>query len=235
VYDKDFIRQKNLPDKLLLVMAYLRIYCAKNGTISTSINYICHKIGYKPNHRENKINDQIINCLKWLQNYNYIQLKTNIDKALSNECIAIKINNDPNIFDCKNNYVILNEIEFDIIRKSKIDRRNKEDLLRVFLNIKKYMSFDKNTDALCYPSHSTLCKDCNISSKSVINNIIKDIVDIGLLYTYNPGKFIDNKGKIKFANNFYALEKDVLKPEICNEIMKNYYLSQGIIISEFIK
>jgi len=56
-----------------------------------------------------------------------------------------------------------------------------------------------------------------------------------LLYTYNPGKFIDNKGKIKFANNFYALEKDVLKPEICNEIMKNYYLSQGIIISEFIK
>ena len=235
MYDKDFIKRNDLPDKLLLVMAYLRIYCAKNGCVGTSINLICEKIGYKPNRNKGKINSQIIDALKWLKARNFISLATNLDEVVNNNCFFIEINNDPNIYDLNDNYVILTESEFDKITKSNNDKkRNKQDLLKVFLNIKKYMSFDKHNLSYCYPSHITLCRDCNISSTGVINNIIDELKHIGLLYTYNSGRYKDHKGNIKYTNNFYALEKDVLKPEMCDEIIKNYYLSLGVTISEFI-
>jgi len=231
-FNKDLIKQKDLPDKLLLVMAYLRLYCARNGTISTSINIISKKIGYKPNYREGKINDQIIKCINWLLEREYLTINDNVSDILNNDCFEILLSDS---FNCDSNFVVLNETEFDYITLSKIQRRNKEDLIKVYLNIKKYMSFSKDNIQLCYPSHSTLCRDCNISSKGAMNNIIADLVNIGLLYTYNPGRFIDNKGNVKYANNLYALEDGILLPNICDEIMLNYYFTQGITINEFIK
>jgi hypothetical protein len=59
---------------------------------------------------------------------------------------------------------------------------------------------------------------------------------MGLLYTYNSGKYIDNKGNVKYANNFYALDDKTLNAEVCDDIIKGYYsTSQGILINEFIK
>lgn len=212
-------------------MAYLRIYSARNGIIGTSINAISKKIGYEPNTNAGRINKKIIESLKWLVQKEYVTINIDIDNALSNNYFDITLNN---IFDCNTNYVILTECEFDIITNADTKKKNKENLLRVFLNIKKYMSFSKDNIQLCYPSHSTLCRDCNISSKGAMNNIIADLVSMGLLYTYNPGRFID-KGKVKYANNFYALENGILLPDMCDEIMLNYYFTQGITIKQFIK
>lgn len=207
-----------------------------NGIVGTSIKLLCETIGYIPNRSEGKINEKIIKSLKWLEERKHISIMTDINKLEINDCFLIKINNDNNIYNFDKDYVILTEKEFNIITTYVLKgRRNRENLLNVYLNIKKFMSFDKDNIPLCYPSHTTLCRDCNISSKGTINNIISCLVDMGLLYIYNSGRFEDSNGNIKYANNFYALEEGVLKPEMCDDIMKNYYLNQGVIIKKFIK
>lgn len=235
-FSKEFLKTENARSKLILVMAYLRIYAAINGSVNASINIIVNEIGCKPDYHKNKVNDKIINALDWLESNNHIFILGNIhkNKFSHGECFKIQINDKNNIFDVDTDFVILEEKEFNklIESKTKID---KHKLLNVFLNIKKYMSFDKERPTLCYPSHKTLCNDCKVSSTGAMNNIISELVAIGLLFTYNSGQYIDNKGNVKFANNFYALQDGVLKPELCDDIIKGYYSNQGITISKFIR
>lgn len=197
---------------------------------------IVEGIGCKPDYHKDKVNEKVIKSLDWLEEHNYIFVLTNIhkNKFSHGECFRIQINDSNNIFDIDKDFVILEEKEFDklIESKTKID---KHKILNVFLNIKKYMSFDKERPTICYPSHKTLCNDCRISSTGVMNNIIAELIRIGLLYTYNSGQYIDNKGNVKFSNNFYALQDGVLNPEVCDDIIKGYYSNQGITINKFIK
>jgi hypothetical protein len=168
-----------------------------------------------------------------------------VKRIENNDCFLIEISDDPNIFNFEKDYVILTENEFDVItglnnetneeNNKNRNKKNKEDLLKVYLNIKKFMSFDKNNLSYCYPSHKTICHDCKISSTGAINNIIDELRSLGLLYTYNSGRYEDDKGNIKYPNNFYALVKDTLKPETCDDIIRNYYSSLGITIDKFIK
>ncbi len=234
MFSKDFIKRKDIPDKLLLILAYLRIYSAKNGIISTSINFICNKIGYKPNRNKGKINDQVITVLEWMHNQSYIILKRDIKQLDPKECFVIEINIKNNIYEQESDYVILTENEFDKIAEY-TTKKNKEDLLKVYLNIKKFMNFDKTSTPLCYPSHLTLCRDCNITSSGTMSNLIHELLAIGILYTYNTGKYLDNNKHIKQSNNIYALSEADLEGQYCEELIRSYYSLQGLTIEKFIK
>lgn len=248
MFDKKLITEKQTKNRLLLIMAYLKINSALNGSIGISINMLVQNIGYIPNTRKNRINDKVISSIKWLEDKKYILIETELeidkeskirkckefDKLRSSDCFIIHINNESPFFNPQKNYVILNETEFVTLVQypTVLDR---QDLLNVYLNIKKFINFSSDSDKLCYPSHTTLCRDCKISSTGSMNKLIDELVAMGLLYKYNAGKYEDTNGNTKFANNFYALEDNVLKPDVCDEIIKSYYLSQGITIESFIK
>lgn len=250
MFDKKFLKSKEAQSKLLLVMSYIKIYSALNGYVSFSLNFMIKKLGYNSDPHKGRINDKIIDSLRWLESNNYIYIFAKLhkseekvaDKIKASECFSVQINFDHDIFMPKDNYVILEEDEFNLIvsNKSNADDKNKvtcdkQDLLNVFLNIKKFINFDSVTSNLCYPSHATLCNDCKISSTGAMNNIINELVSIGVLYTYNSGQYIDGKGNIKYANSFYAVKDKVLIPDICDRIIKDYCSSKGITVERFIR
>lgn len=250
IFSKDYIKQKrDKKEKSLLVAAYLKLNSPLSGNIGISINILAEKIGYKPDTHENKVNTKIKNSLEtliknkdiyiedrlsWSQKEKWKQTEIKIKDLKATDCAIIHINENSTLFYPDSQFVVLNETEFITITQSSVTT-DREDILNTYLNIKKFMNFEKDSKPICYPSHTTLCRDCNISSTGAMNNIINDLKTIGLLYTYNSGKYIDNNGKVKFSNNFYALDNNTLNAEVCDEIIRNYYSSsQGIIINKFI-
>jgi len=242
MFDKKFLKSAEAQSKLLLVMAYIKIYAALNGCVGMSVNYLVKKLGYKPDQHKGRINDRVIEALKWLELNNYIciyaKLHTStevvLEKIKATDCFIVQINFDNDIFNVKDKYVILKEKEYEVIVGSEVTKCDKQDLLNVFLNIKKYMNFDSVSANLCYPSHATLCKECKITSTGAMNNIIKELLAMGILYTYNSGQYSDGNGNIKYANSFYAVDEKELDPGSCDRIIKNYYSSQGISVEKFI-
>lgn len=247
MFDKKFITEKQTKNRLLLIMAYLKTNSALNGSVGISINMLVQNIGYVPNTRKNRINDKVISSIKWLRDKNYISIETEFEvdkeskirkskefnRLRSSDCFIIHINNESQFFNPQKNYVILTETEFVTLVQypTVLDR---QDLLNVYLNIKKFINFGGDSDKLCYPSHITLCRDCKISSTGSMNKLIDELIAIGLVYKYNSGQYKDANGNTRSVNNFYALEDKVLKPDVCDEIIKNYYSTQGIIIEKFI-
>lgn len=231
----EFIKDKN---KLPLILAYLKINSALNGKVGVSINMLINSIGYKPNSRKGQINSKVRNALIKLKSEEHIIIDKNIDLATirPSECFIVKLNydNENNIFTPKGSYVILTEKEFNAITQGggSCDRLN---LLNVFLNIKSCIKFDGIELPICHPSHRALIVKCGLSSIGNINNIIKELTQLEILYTYNSGRYIDNNGNVRYVNSFYALEDNILIPESCDKQIREYYSMQGILIDRFIK
>lgn len=238
MYDKNFISRPNIDNKLLLIMAFLRIRASGKGIIGTTIENIVENIGYIPNRREGKINDTVIKLLKWLEENNYIFISTDVSKISQKAYFEIEINSDNNIFnmlftgdgDNKDTklkpYVLLTDKEFKKIVKTNT-KVNKGILLRVFLNIKKRISFDDKAIKICYPSLSLIAKDCGIPKGGTVYNSIKELINIGLLFEYDVGKCKTKDGKLLNVNKVYSLEEldaDGIKyaeKEILNYLNKN--------------
>mgnify|MGYP001194609836 CR=1 FL=1 len=248
MYDKDFITREDIDNRLLLIIAFLRIRASGKGIIGTTIENIVKNIGYIPNRHKGKINDIIINQLKWLETNNYIFVYTDLNQLSQKVYFEIEINNDNNIFDMRekdnNGNVIMNELgepklkthvvltdkEFDKIVTTKT-QINKSVLLRVFLNIKKRINFNDAAPKICYPSQALIAKDCCLNKGYSINKAIKELVNMGILFEHVTGGYkIGNK--IINANNVYALDPKELKD--ANEIMLEYYNNKGIKINSFI-
>ena len=233
-FNKVFIQSKQPKNRLLLTVAYLKIYSSISGYIGLSINKLVNRIGYKPNRHDGKINKIVYNTLLDLEKEGHIYILDKFDGKNSNECFSIQINQDSDLFNTDADYVILTESEFNKIAESKT-KLDKQDLLNVYLNIKKFINMSKDLYQICYPSHKKLCNDCKISSTGSMNKIIQCLIDTGVLFKYNSGQYIDSKGIPKYVNSCYAIEDGVLDQEKCDEAMKIYYSSQGISIDKFIK
>lgn len=231
----EFIKDKN---KLPLIIACLKLNSSLNGKVGVSINMLINSIGYKPNSRKGQINSKVRNALIKLKSEEHIIVDKNIDLATirPSECFIVKLNydNENNVFTPKGSYVILTEREFDTITQGN-SNSDRLSLLNVFLNIKSCINFGGMQIPICYPSHRFLSMRCDLSSIGTINNLIKELNSLKILYTYNPGRYLDYNGKVKYANNFYALEDNVLIPEECDKKIKAYYSMQGILIDRFIK
>ena len=170
---------------MLLVSSYLKLNSPLNGNVGTSINIIAEKIGYKPDNHKNKINDKIKETLTllidqkdifiesrlfWSNKTKWIQKDILLSDLKATECIVVHINEDSKLFYTDDQYVVLTETEFlTIVQSATKTRIDREEILNVYLNIKKFMNFDKNSVPLCYPSHTILCRDCSISSTGALS------------------------------------------------------------------
>lgn len=233
-FSKEVIKSKEISNtKKLLILSYLKLNSPINGNVGISIDMLCKKIGYIPNQRKNKINEKIIEILCILKKENIINYKHE-DITKKNDCFIINVNNEHDIFNAEDNFVLLTYEEFKKITDSNL-KSTTQDLLNVFLNIKKFINLSSSTLNVCYPSHKTLSSDTNIVSTGSLNYIIDDLIKIKMLHTYNSGMFKDKNGKLKYSNNFYALDKNELKKKECDNIIKEYYNSMGLSIKGFIK
>lgn len=247
IFSKDLLLEKrNKKYKKLLLCAYLKLYSPINGNIGIGINHLVKRFGYTPNYHKGKINSNIKHSIKNLKLHNDISIcKWNdkneeedmeiceIESISGTEFIMIHIKSDSALFYPSGKYVILKESEFNKIVSS-TTKLDKEDILNVFLNIKKYMSFRDDAKHFCFPSHRSLCSDCHITSTGLINGIIQHLESIGLIYVYNAGRYYDRNGTLKNTNNFYGLTSDDIIPEECNKMVKDYYSLQGVTINELL-
>jgi len=225
-YDKKFIVQQDLENELLLVMAYLRLNASYDGYVGFTLKHLIRDIGYHLNRHQGAINDKVRSILSDLQTCGSIEPEIDISAANINDFIRIQIYADEDsMFYLGDNskYIQLNRNEYNMITnfKTKID---KATLLRVYLNIKKYINTSvkvSKENRIAYPSMLSIAGDCNISLGSTLDNAIKDLVKVGILFEHITGSYIDKKGNVKNANNVYALNKESIKN--AESIMLNYY------------
>lgn len=224
---------------MLLVLAYLRINASMNGRIGTTLETIIKDIGCKPNNHKGKINEMILDQLKWLETHNYIFINSDTSKISQKLYFEIEINNDHNIYQMFGEddkiihpYVSLTDREYHKITTTKT-KANKAILLRVFLNIKKRINFDATTPKICFPSQDLIARDCNTSKGYSINNAIDELIKMNILFRHTTGGYKDKNGKVQNGNDVYAVDPKELKN--ANQIMLDYYKNEkGIKIDSFI-
>ncbi len=242
MFKNEFIKSKEIKNKLLMIMAYIRLNASALGSLGTSIDLLVKSIGYKPDNHKNRINDFIRSQMQWLERNNYIYILADINKVNSKECFMIKINDEHNIFDMNYDdngkiktfpFVMLTYQEFNTIVGSKT-MVDKALLLRIFLVIKSHINWDESTANYTYISQDTVAKECNISSTGgTVNSAIKELVDLKILYEHITGSYLDHKNNRRNANNYYAVEKNQLDHNLCDEAAKQFLASRGITIDKF--
>lgn len=206
---KHLLNEKDINDIMLLILPYLRIKSSLQGEIGTTLEEIIRSIGYIPNNNEERINKKVLNCLIWLIEKKYIFINMAIEKITEKIFIKIIINKHNNIFNIEDEqgkyipYVLLTSVEYFKILQSSI-KISKGILLRVFLNIKKYIDLKKD-DNYCFPSQKTIKNDCGKNSNETITKAITELEKIGLIYVYKPEIYNINNGIIKHSNNIYSL------------------------------
>jgi hypothetical protein len=225
-YDKKFIVREDLENELLLVMAYLRLNASYDGYVGFTLKHLIKDIGYHLNRHQGAINDTVRNILSDLQICGSIEPEINIANATINDFIRLQIYADEDsmfYLGDKSKYIQLNRDEYNKITKFKT-KIDKATLLRVYLNIKKYINTSvkvSNDDRVAYPSMLSISRDCNITVGSTLDNAIKDLVNIGILFEHITGSYVDKKGNVRNANNVYALTEKSIKN--AREIMLSYY------------
>lgn len=229
-YSKDFIKEE-YDRKLLLLMAFIRIHASASGKVISSINYMVRDMGYTPNCRSGEINDKFIQQIKFLEQEEYISLSCDIDNIKPNTCFLIQVNNEKNIFNPDNRFVLLTESEYRRITSSKT-KIDKATLLSVFLFIKQRINMTEGHMHVAYPAYSTLKRECMVSSASTIVSSVNELCGIGVLYQHITGSYINKDGKARNAVNAYALSANDLVG--VDDFMKQVVSSnQGITIEKF--
>lgn len=248
-FEKDFLRNKNVDDKVFLIMAYLMFNINLKGTIGTTLETIIKNIGYTPNKNKGRINDGVIQQLKWMEDNNIITIESEYDNITPKGYMQIKMNKHDDFLNIdtwdgdKNNsikehilkfkpFVILSEREYNKIVTADTTV-NKGVLLRVFLNIKGYMNFSDDGDTkTCFPAQSTIAKNCNKTTGYTVNNAIKELVNMKILFVCNLGQYKDKNGHMKNINNVYAVDPEEFKgtnlESIKREVVDYYKKSKGV-------
>lgn len=245
-FDKHFIMKKCVSGKLLLVMAYIRLFASYSGKVLLCVDYLASALGYIPNRKAGKINENIIEALEWLKEQQYINYSVDLKEGRNNsKCFVCNINKDKNIFDMVDDtgkiksFVQLTECEFEKIVNSTYKR--KDWLISVFLHMKKRICLNGLSvdSAYCFASLEKIASDANRNvsiSKSSVANVIDELVELELLFEHITGSYIDCRGKMKQAVNFYAIEEQQMNHDECDNIIKTYIEEQeGIEIKTFIK
>lgn len=227
-YDKKLITDKNLENKLLLIMAYLRLNASYDGYIGLTLNHLITDIGYKPDRHEGAINDQIKIILQEMIDDKSLYLipAIKLNELNVKQFFYIVINDEESsIFNIEKTtkYVQLSRGEYDKITKCKT-KLDKARLLRIYLNIKKFVNTSdgiKEEDRVAYPSMRVISRDCGITIGGNVDDAIKELVKLNLIYKHVTGSYKDDKGNTKNANNVYALSKQGISK--AEERMLDYY------------
>ena len=211
--------------KTILLICYLRLYANIDGWINFSFNFLMNKLGYSPNTRNGRINQQFIEIIEELKRQNAVLYYDG--PGSHGECHSLRINNKNEIiFDPKSNYALLTVHEFNKIIEMK--HRNPEKLLAVYLCVKRYCSSPGDElpryftgSLLNIKDNLSFCLKNSISEKT-ISSLLDDMVEAGLL-NRRAGKFINQNGNFIQTPGHYAAMGVEIDPEISDQLFLAHY------------
>lgn len=200
-------------------MVLLGRYKSIEGYVTTSINDLVIKAGYKPDSHKGRINSKIRESLQNLSNKMMIECNFyDFSDVKSNQLIDVLITEDA-LFETQGYFTKLTFDDLDVILNNDTSI-NKSFLLHGFLAIKQYISGNPNVvgaQTLAYPSIPTIREIMGVSSNDTVENVLDTLCNIGLLYMKNCGSYYKN-GKPRNCPNCYALEEKYLQD--AEKIMK---------------
>lgn len=237
---KKLIEKKYITGKTLLVISYIKINASYSGKLVFSIDFLAESLGYVPNRKQGKINMELVKSLEWLKQQNVISYDVDIHDTKNHAaCFVCWMDQDAEMLNPPDRFVQLYESEFERIVTSAYKR--KDWLLSVYLHMKKRICFNgvSREEAYCFASLDTIMQNAaanvNISRGSV-DNVISELVRLGLLYEHITGLYVNHKGKIKAAVNFYTVAASNMNHTECDQIAKDYIEEQeGLKIEKFMK
>lgn len=192
------------------------------GRINLTIDNLVNECGYTPNKHSNKSNDTFKNIIKELIHKEYFTTDCDIDNIWNNQMFTLKLSDKKDIFSAQSNFVLLTIEEFDKIVKNET-KVNKAVVLATYIYIKQFITIDNDENGyfskIAYPSKYGMQKKLGISSKTTIENAIKDLINLKMLYEYVGGFYEDENGEFAPVNNVFALDEKELKyaeKELCN-------------------
>ena len=204
--------------KLLLVMDYLHMGVNRHNTTRLSIKSIVTNYGYKSDSHKGKINEQIVNMLKFLNSKDIIKGDFDINKVSISElieCVYNGIDKDEN-----DNYINFTMIDYNMFNRILYQKKEKVDNIallfyycylcsRVHTREGNYgVENGGGMPEICYPSYNTISKDIYLSQSTIskYNQLLinLDAIRIGNLGLYYIG---NNKKFVRESPNFYALVK----------------------------
>lgn len=110
------IADDELDVKRLGVFSYLRIHCGLNDVVGFTVSDIVEWLGMKPNKRDGKTNDKILNIIDDLMNRGYLTYLTEKSKSSYMKC---KLNMEYYYESCSNGYAVVYLDEIEKIMKYK--------------------------------------------------------------------------------------------------------------------
>lgn len=116
------IEDKELDNKALGAILYLKAHCGMNDMIGFTIPDMVEWCGFKPNKRAGKINDKFFEILECLFDRGYITFITEKSKSGYMKCM---INTEHYNKQCENKYVVIYLDEIEKIMK--YEKSNKND------------------------------------------------------------------------------------------------------------
>lgn len=207
--------------KDIMLLWYLYSTECRNGYIYLDINNLVKYYGYSPSTKEKGINTLFKSTLHNFDKNKYVNI---IDKSKNeNNYILSFIKNEnqiPSCIDIDSNFVILDSNEMNTILNYYTSNKNKQksyidNTIHLYLIIKSFMNFSEQNIPFCYPSILKLQLYSNLSKKGILN-IIDTLQDMNLIYTYNLGNYITDKGVLKNTPLIYSLQP------VNTNLLKNY-------------
>lgn len=103
------IVDKELDNKRIGVLSYLRIHCGLNDVVGFTVSDMIEWCGMKPNNREGKTNDKFLSIINDLTDRDYLTYLTEQSKSSFMKC---KFNTEYYFDECSNGYAVVYLDEF---------------------------------------------------------------------------------------------------------------------------
>ena len=103
------IVDKELDNKRIGVLSYLRIHCGLNDVVGFTVSDMIEWCGMKPNNREGKTNDKFLSIINDLTDRGYLTYLTEQSKSSFMKC---KFNTEYYFDECSNGYAVVYLDEF---------------------------------------------------------------------------------------------------------------------------
>jgi predicted transcriptional regulator len=211
---KHYINDNTASAEILVFRCLSYLNVPRQNRALVSVDDIISLSGYSLTYdgRTRILNkDFIISVLKNFVQDGKIELLNCSDfvNVVHNTQMAFRLN--PNVFNPSDQYVVLNDSEWDkiVLIKSRIP---KYELLRVFLYLKSFMA--SNTEIItkqvcaCYRGVDKIAQDLNMTRKH-LDKIIGQLIKCGLIIKHEVGSYFSKAHKkIQNAPNVYVLASD---------------------------
>lgn len=224
-------------DKVLLVFKYIFANTTNSGTMNFTLDDMITECGYIPKSKKGGTNEKFRKILHYLKGCGYFGDQCDVDflNLKPKEFVRVNVVS----FNCdskgkRSNYFVITDEEIETIMG--VNNLDNHKMLLYYANLKSRIYHRTNdsdsTPQVCYASIDTMAKNL-LMSKDTIERYNETLIQIGLIYIQNAGKFGRMCGDTvvyRQSSNTYTLTSiPNYKDEVDNaiDIFKHEMITKG--------